>query len=162
MAWQPPSGPGHPHTRFVDHTQWRTTVGRTPLYKWSARHRVLYLTTHITLTTVLHPCPGGIRNHNLRRPAAADLRLTPRGHWDRHKDIQILIFFVIAIPIMGPLDVTTGWTTVKWPDGIFFYFERDDIHEWFIHLINTDTHFNTITEPEPTSPLVCDKASSDR
>ena len=27
--------------------------------------------------------PGEIRPHNLRRPAAADLRLRPRGHWDR-------------------------------------------------------------------------------
>ena len=27
--------------------------------------------------------PGGIRNHNLSRRAAADLGLRPRGHWDR-------------------------------------------------------------------------------
>ena len=27
--------------------------------------------------------PGGIRTHNLSRPAVADLRLQPRGHWDR-------------------------------------------------------------------------------
>ena len=27
--------------------------------------------------------PGGIRTHDLRRRAAADLRLKPRGHWDR-------------------------------------------------------------------------------
>ena len=27
--------------------------------------------------------PGGIRTHNLRRRAAEDLRLGPRGHWDR-------------------------------------------------------------------------------
>jgi hypothetical protein len=33
-------------TRFLDHTQRRTTVGRTPLDKLSARHRDLYLTTH--------------------------------------------------------------------------------------------------------------------
>jgi len=32
--------------RFLDHTQWRTTVGRTPLDEWSARRRDLYLTTH--------------------------------------------------------------------------------------------------------------------
>jgi len=30
-------------TRFVDHTQRRTTVGRTPLDEWSARRRDLYL-----------------------------------------------------------------------------------------------------------------------
>jgi len=33
-------------TRFLDHTQRRTAVGRTPLYEWSARRRDLYLTTN--------------------------------------------------------------------------------------------------------------------
>ena len=66
--------------RFLDHTQRRTTVGRTPLDEWSARRRDLYLTT---LTTDRYPCPGGTRTHNLSSRAAADLRLRPRGHWDR-------------------------------------------------------------------------------
>jgi hypothetical protein len=35
-------------TRFLDHTQRRATVGRTPLEEWSARRRDLYLTTHNT------------------------------------------------------------------------------------------------------------------
>jgi hypothetical protein len=35
-------------TRFLDHTQRRTTVGRTPLDEWSAYRRDLYLTTHNT------------------------------------------------------------------------------------------------------------------
>ena len=35
-------------TRFLDHTQRRTTVGRTPLDEWSGRRRDLYLTTHNT------------------------------------------------------------------------------------------------------------------
>ena len=40
-------GPGPPQSRrFLDHTQRRTTVGRTPLDKWSVRRRDLYLTTH--------------------------------------------------------------------------------------------------------------------
>ena len=42
--------------RFLDHTQRRTTVGRTPLDKWSARRRDLYLTTK-TRTTDRHPYP---------------------------------------------------------------------------------------------------------
>jgi len=33
---------------FLDHTQRRTTGGRTPLDEWSARRRDLYLTTHNT------------------------------------------------------------------------------------------------------------------
>jgi hypothetical protein len=40
---------------FLDHTQRRSTVGRTPLDKWSARRRDLYLTTHNTHDR--HPCP---------------------------------------------------------------------------------------------------------
>jgi len=34
--------------RFLDHTQRRTTVGRTPLDEWSACRRDLYPTTHNT------------------------------------------------------------------------------------------------------------------
>ena len=33
---------------FLDHTQPRSTVGKTPLDEWSARRRDLYLTTHDT------------------------------------------------------------------------------------------------------------------
>ena len=40
----------HPFLLFLDHTQRRTTVGRTPLNEWSARRRDLYLTTHDTLS----------------------------------------------------------------------------------------------------------------
>jgi hypothetical protein len=35
-------------TRYLDHTQRRTAVGRTPLEEWSARRRDLCLTTHNT------------------------------------------------------------------------------------------------------------------
>jgi hypothetical protein len=35
-------------TRFLDHTQRRITVGRSPLGEWSARRRDLYLTTYNT------------------------------------------------------------------------------------------------------------------
>jgi hypothetical protein len=33
-------------SRFLDHTQRRATVGRSPLDEWSIRRRDLYLTTH--------------------------------------------------------------------------------------------------------------------
>ena len=43
--------------RFLDHTQRRTTFGRTPLDEWSARRRDLYLTTNNTHNrqTSMHP-----------------------------------------------------------------------------------------------------------
>ena len=38
----------YPFLMFLDHTQRRITVGRTPLDERSARRRDLYLTTHDT------------------------------------------------------------------------------------------------------------------
>ena len=51
---------------------------------WTSDQLVAETSTwqHTTLTTGIH-APGGIRTHNLSRRAAADLRLRPRGHWDR-------------------------------------------------------------------------------
>ena len=69
-------------TRFLDHTRWRNTVGRTPLVEWSARRRDLYLTTH-NVHNSRHPCPSGIQTHNLTRQAAADLNFRPHGHLDQ-------------------------------------------------------------------------------
>jgi hypothetical protein len=45
------------YMRLLDHTQRRTTVGRTPLDEWPVHRRYLYLTTHTTLTTGKLPCP---------------------------------------------------------------------------------------------------------
>ena len=45
--------------RFLDHTQRRITVGRTPLDEWSARLRDLYLTTHNTHNRQISKPPVG-------------------------------------------------------------------------------------------------------
>ena len=49
----------HPFLMFLDHTQWRSTVGRTPLDEWSARRRDLYLTTHDTHNRQISMPPVG-------------------------------------------------------------------------------------------------------
>jgi len=67
--------------RFLDHTQRRATVGRTPLDEWSAHRRDLYLTTHNSQQTNIHAL-GGIQTYNFSRRAVADLCLRPCGHWD--------------------------------------------------------------------------------
>ena len=82
VATQRRSWPHH-SWGFLDHTQRRTTVSRTPLDEWSACRRNLYLTTHNTHNRQTSKPPGGIRTHVLSRRAAADLRLRPRGHRDR-------------------------------------------------------------------------------
>jgi hypothetical protein len=68
-------------TSFLYHTQGRITLGRIPLDDWSARRRDLYLTTHNTHSR--QTCTRWIRTYNLIRQAAADPRLSPRGHWGR-------------------------------------------------------------------------------
>jgi hypothetical protein len=70
------------------------THGRTPLDEWSARRRDLYLhrtTQHIN-TTDIH-ATSGIRTRDPSNQAAADLRLRPRGHWNRHQSKVIAGFF---------------------------------------------------------------------
>ena len=49
----------HLFLMFLDHTQQRTTVGRTPLDEWSARCRDLYLTTHDTHNRQISMPPVG-------------------------------------------------------------------------------------------------------
>ena len=44
--------------RFLDHTQRRTTVGRTPLHERSARRRDLYLTAYNTHNRTSMPPVG--------------------------------------------------------------------------------------------------------
>ena len=60
---------------FLDHTQRRTTVGRTPLDERSARRRDLYLTTHDTHNRQISMPPVGFEPKISagERPAAACL-----------------------------------------------------------------------------------------
>ena len=96
LAQQSPVGQGLLIHEVFNHTQQRTTVGRTPLDGWSARPRDLYLTTHNIHNRDIH-APGGIRTHNLSRRAAADPRLRPSGNWDRYYEDCILLKFVLFL-----------------------------------------------------------------
>ena len=49
----------HLFLMFLDHTQRRGTIGRTPLDEWSARRRDLYLTTHDTHNRQISMPPVG-------------------------------------------------------------------------------------------------------
>ena len=99
--------------RFLDHTQRRTTVDRTPLDEWSARRRDLYLTTHNTHNRQTSMPPVGFEPTIPAVRAAADLRLRPRGHWDRHIYIYIYLFTYIYICInkkwLFPYTALTVW-----------------------------------------------------
>jgi len=70
-------------TKFLDHTQ-------THHIRWDSSGRVISpsqkhlpdITQHSQQTDI--HAPGEIRTHNPRKRTAADRRLRPRGHWDRH------------------------------------------------------------------------------
>ena len=72
---------------FLDHTQQRITVGRTPLDEWSARRRDLYLTTHDTHNRQISTPPVGFEPKISagERPQAARLLKSwvqiPPGAW---------------------------------------------------------------------------------
>ena len=76
----------HLFLMFLDHTQRRTTVGRTPLDGWSSRRRNLYLTTHDAHNRQISMPPVGFE-HTIsagERPQAAHLLISwvriPPGH----------------------------------------------------------------------------------
>jgi len=71
-------------TRFLDNTQRRTTVGRTPLDEWSVRRRELYLTKHDNHNRQTSKPPVGFEP-TLSRRGAADLHLRPHGEWNRRQ-----------------------------------------------------------------------------
>jgi hypothetical protein len=77
-----PWGPRPPHcSRFRDYTlDTPDSVGLL----WTSDQSVAETSTwqHTTLTRDSH-VPGGIGTQNPSKRAAADLRLRPRGHWDR-------------------------------------------------------------------------------
>ena len=76
----------HLFLMFLDHTQRRTTVGRTPLDECSARRRDLYLTTHDTHNRQISMPPVGFEptiSAGKRPQAARLLRFwvrIPPGH----------------------------------------------------------------------------------
>ena len=77
----------HPFLTFLDQTQRRSTVGRTPLDEWSARRRDLHLTKHDTHNRQISMPPVGFEPTISagERPAAAHLLRSwvriPPGAW---------------------------------------------------------------------------------
>jgi hypothetical protein len=118
---------------FLDHTQRRITFGRTPLDKCSARRRALYLTTHNTHNRQTSMPPGGTQTHNLSRRAAADLRLRPRGHWNRQL-VHLVGFIIRKIKVMY---CTRDGTELVW-----VYSKKDTrciTGIWWSNLVLTNT-----------------------
>jgi len=78
-----PNGPGPPHSRgfYITHNDAPQSVGLL----WTSDQLVAETSDNIqhSQQTNIHAL-GGIRTYNLSRRTAVYLRLTQRGHWNRH------------------------------------------------------------------------------
>jgi len=83
MALRPKRVRASSFTRLLRHTQRRTTVGRTPLDEAiDPSQRPLPNSTQLSQQAEIY-ATGGTRTRYPSKHAAADIRLIPRGHWDR-------------------------------------------------------------------------------
>ena len=114
-------------TRFLDHTQRRTTVGRIPLDEWSARRRDLYRTTHDTYNRQTSIPPVGfeptISVGERPQTYALDRAATGTGFGVTYltyiiADISIVIFTTNKSSNTPPLHITSGFGGLEvacWP-----------------------------------------------
>ena len=104
-----PRGSWPPHSwGFLDHTQWRTTVGRTPLDKWSARRRDLYLTTQNTHNRQTSMPPVGFESTISTAKRPQTYSLDRAATWtDCH---ALYISLINNTVIMGQLSLDIGRT----------------------------------------------------
>ena len=86
-------------TRFLDHTQRRTTACRTALDERSARRRDLYLTTHNTHNRQISLPPAGFEPTISAGERPQNNVFRPRGHWDRHSCTSFVIKRVVHIAV---------------------------------------------------------------
>jgi hypothetical protein len=87
--------------RFLNHTQWHTTVGRTPLDEWSPRRRDLNLTTHNTHNRQISlPSVGfdpTVSASNRPQTHALDRAATGTG---LYADIMLYYMYILYIYMM--------------------------------------------------------------
>jgi hypothetical protein len=97
---------------------------------WTSDQSVAETSTwqYTTLTTCKHPCPGGIRTHNLSGWAAVDLRLRSRGHWDwLISTLQDIILFTNVLLIIF---YTYIFLSLQDTDTLHISYIKHSIYTW--------------------------------
>ena len=89
---------------FLDHTQRRSTVRRTPLDEWSARRRDLYLTTHDTHNRQISMPPVGFEPMILSRRAAAGRSPAEILGWNPTGGMDVCLSWVFVLSGRGLCD----------------------------------------------------------
>ena len=109
----------------------------TPLDERIARRRDLYL-KHTTLKQTNIHAPGGIRTQNFSRQAAADLRLRPRGHWDRR--MLLSSFKYTAHCRESTNDLSNVYTVFEESQTQSHWFSKNN---WFTEILVNTTSYRT-------------------
>jgi len=93
-------------TRFLDHIQRPSTIGRASVGGRSARGRDLYLTTHKTHD--IHD-PVGIRNHNLSRRAAVIYALDRAATWTAYGAVSDWKYVILSDRLIRKSERDSTW-----------------------------------------------------
>ena len=103
----------HPFLMFLDHTQRRNTVGRTPLDEWSARRRDLYLTTHNSHNRQIFMLPVGfeptISAGERPQTYALDRAATGTG-WSRPIYMCVCLCVCVCVCVQGDQNISVHLT----------------------------------------------------
>jgi len=100
---------------FLDRTQLHTP-GTDPLYEWSARRGGRYLQGYRTNTKKKIHAVSRIRTRSTNSRAAADLRLKPRGYWDRL--MHISVSHLVWINLTAKLITNIGGVATETEQGV--------------------------------------------
>jgi hypothetical protein len=135
-------------TRFLDHTQRRTTVSRTSLDEWSARRRDLYLTTQNTYYRQTSMPPVGFE------PTVSDRKIRavfdredisfkhPMGETYRHthglKSVPVLSYYQNEI---NPFSLEVTICTTRLNSTVFCLLPIQCIYMFCIDLTTNSDYF---------------------
>ena len=120
----------------------------------SPSQRPLPDNTQHSQQTNLH-APGGIRTHNRSRRAAVDLRLRPRGYWDRlHKELVYPKFFavqsLICITSICLAVSNTCYQSLSYAASYALCLCRIQPHVFSLYLITPEVQSSVPPSPGPS------------
>ena len=137
---------------FLDHTQRRSTVGRTPLDEWSARRRDLYLTTRDTHNRQISMPPVGFEPKISagERPCRSPAEIVGSNPTGGHGYLSVVSVVCCQVEVSA-----TSWSLVQrspttvlrrcvWSRNIK---NRCSIHIYDISNLRFNLHFRRVAYP---------------
>jgi hypothetical protein len=146
-------------TKFLDHTQRRTTFGRTPLDEWYARRRDLYLTTPNTHNRQTSMPPVGSQKVSGRRPTPKAAR-PPEPTWEQRNLIYSYLrdatFIYYKHWTVFDNCINSRNSTRKWAINIYFEIELSVLSvEWRAVTVVSEKDKTSLGQSSPSNVCCC-------